>query len=212
MTEPGQPPATASFSEFARRQGWRPSYVTQLKKDGRLVLTSDGRRVLVAESITRIAATRDPSKEGVRARHGAERAQAAPAAPGGASAPQGSEESSGDRGGADEADDGDIPFNSPHQLRRAKALADKEEALARKAQREELVEMGQLLVRDEVIAAVAAGVVQLRTGLELLVSTLPATLAALDDEAEVRTQLRDAIEQALGDLARKFATIGKAPA
>lgn len=209
MTEPGQPAATASFSAFARRQGWRPSYVTQLKKDGRLVLTSDGRRVLVAESITRIAATRDPSKEGVRARHGAERAQAAP---GDTSAPQGGEEPPGDRGGADDADDGDIPFSSPHQLRRAKALADKEEALARKAQREELVEMGQLLVKDEVIAAVAAGVVQLRTGLELLLSTLPATLAALDDEAEVRTQMRDAIEQLLGDLARKFATIGKAPA
>ncbi|MBN8260985.1 MAG: hypothetical protein J0L59_01515 [Xanthomonadales bacterium] len=183
--------------------------MTQLKKDGRLVLTSDGRRVLVAESITRIAATRDPSKEGVRARHGAERAQAAP---GDASAPQGGEEPTGARGGPDDADDGDIPFNSPHQLRRAKALADKEEALARKAQREELVEMGQLLVKDEVIAAVAAGVVQLRTGLELLLSTLPATLAALDDEAEVRTQMRDAIEQLLGDLARKFATIGKAPA
>ncbi|MCA0196622.1 MAG: hypothetical protein LCH59_00720 [Proteobacteria bacterium] len=213
MAEAAPLPETLSFSEFARRHNWKPSYVTQLRKDGRLVLTADGRRVLAAESIARIAATRDPSKAGVRARHAAGRGQVAPEAgdPGNevgqASAGQ---EPPVSAGGGD--DDGDMPFNSPHQLRRAKALADKEEALARKAQREELVEMGQLLVKDEVVAAVADGVVQLRAGLELLVSTLPATLAALDDEDEVRVQMRDAFEQMLGDLSRKFAVIGRATA
>lgn len=202
-------PETEGFRAFADRLGTKPSYVTELRKTGRLVLTDDGRGVRVAASLERIQATRNPAHEGVRARHAAAReafvSEAGTLPPGGAS--EAAQEPAGASGDAD-----DLPFNSPHQMRRAKALADKEEALARKALREEQIEMGQLLVRDETLAAVAAAVVMLRSRLELLPPTLAPRLAALDDEDQVRVLLRDEIEQALEDMARKFSAIGKGSA
>lgn len=52
--------------EFARHIDVRPSYVTKLARADRLVFTPDGRHVLVAESVSRIAATRDPSRPAQR--------------------------------------------------------------------------------------------------------------------------------------------------
>jgi hypothetical protein len=63
--------ATATFARFARILECSKSYVTQLKADGRLVLTDDSQRVRVAESLERIRATADPAKAGVVARHAA---------------------------------------------------------------------------------------------------------------------------------------------
>jgi hypothetical protein len=54
---PAEPPTELSKSEFAALNGWAKSYVSKLGNDGRLVLTADGKRVLVAESLARIAAT-----------------------------------------------------------------------------------------------------------------------------------------------------------
>lgn len=54
--QPGDDPNIVTKAEFARRNSWSKSYVTKLKDDGRLVLTEDG-RVLVAESLARIAAS-----------------------------------------------------------------------------------------------------------------------------------------------------------
>ena len=72
---------TASFAGFARLIGERsPSYITQLKGEGRLVLTDDGKRVRVQESIALIKATADPAKAGVAARHAANRTTAKPEA------------------------------------------------------------------------------------------------------------------------------------
>lgn len=208
MAEGMAPALEMGLREFATRMNWRPSYITQLKKEGRLVLTADGRRVLVNESIERIAATRDPSRAGVRERHAAGRD-----APPAAAMPDTMEATGepGAGGGAiDElAEDAALALNSPHQLRRAKALADKEEALARRTLREEAIEMGQLLVKDEVLSTVADSIVQLRSSLELLAPTLAPALAALDDEDEVRVMLRDAIEQALETLSRKLSTVGR---
>ena len=172
-------------------------------------LTDDGRAVRVAASLERIQATRNPAHEGVRARHAATRG-AAPADTPAVANDEAAEAAQAPTGGSIDADD--LPFNSPHQMRRAKALADKEEALARKALREEQVEMGQLLVRDETLAAVADAVVMLRSRLELLPPTLAPRLAALDDEDQVRVLLRDEVEQALEELARKFAGIGRGAA
>ncbi|TAA18218.1 hypothetical protein EA658_13815 [Pseudoxanthomonas winnipegensis] len=205
MADLGQP-ETEGFRAFADRLGVKPSYVTELRKAGRLVLTDDGRAVRVAASLDRIQATRNPAHEGVRARHAAARdarpIDASPAPP-----DEAVDAAQAPAAGSSDADD--LPFNSPHQMRRAKALADKEEALARKALREEQVEMGQLLVRDETLAAVADAVVMLRSRLELLPPTLAPRLAALDDEDQVRVLLRDEIEQALEELARKFAALGR---
>jgi len=107
--------------------------------------------------------------------------------------------------------DPDAPAESEYALRRARALAAKEEALARKAQRDEQIELGQLLPRDAVRAAVSDAIVRLRSRLELIAPTLAPQLAALDDEDQARVLLRDAIEQCLNDLAHAFSASANAP-
>jgi len=197
-------PATESFRAFADRLGCKPGYVTQLKRTGRLALTEDGRRVRVAESLQLIASTRDPAKDGVRARHAAGRGQAMTLP---------TETSLGDVGAGD-ADDMGQPTTTadPLYLRRTKAQAEREEALVRKALRDEQVEMGALMRRDDVLSFVADAVVQVRGRLELMPAVLSPQLAATDDEDVVRVKLQDAIEQACEELARKFSSIGKVEA
>lgn len=189
-------PTTEGFREFATRLGCQPGYVTELRKAGRLVLTEDGRRVRVAESLQLITDTRDPAKAGVAARHAQKRGQGSAAV-----APA-----------VDQAADSEperLDPSDPLALRRSRAQAEREEALARKALRDEQVELGELLRRDEAISVLSEAVVQLRGRLELLPATLAPQLAATDDEARCSALLRDNIEQALHDLARKFAAFGK---
>lgn len=57
-----KPSDGASFTEFARIINKSKGYVSQLKSAGRLVLTADGKRVLIEESRARIKATSDPAK------------------------------------------------------------------------------------------------------------------------------------------------------
>lgn len=191
---------TASFREFAGILGCKPSYVTQLRKDGRLVLTDNGKRVRVAGSQQRIKDTRDPAKAGVAARHAATRRQAADVAPAATAPP------SPPQAPEPEGEDWPLPA-SDHQRRRAKALADKEEALAAKALRENLVETGKLLPAEDVEHAIYAAGTTLRTTLESLPDTLAPELAAAKDEGRVRVILGEAIEHALEEIARSFATI-----
>lgn len=192
---------TLGLREFADHMGVKPGYVTQLKQAGRLVLTDDGKRVRVGDSMRLIAETRDPSKIGVSARHAAKRGDGAADVPANQPAPaQGS-----DVGEEPE----ELPAN-PHSLRRAKALADKEEAAARKALREELVELGQLIPADKVRAVADDAVTQLRSRLEMLAPTLAPALAATSDEDKVKVLIRDAIEKCLLDLSKKFGELGKA--
>jgi hypothetical protein len=183
-------PDTLGLREFAKRQGWKPSYITQLKASGRLVLTDDGRRVRVAESLQLIAETRDPAKVGVQARHAAARAAA--------------DSSAAETGSDDEAADAPaLRADDPHSQRRAKAMADKEEALARKALREEQVEIGQLLPRKDVEASIADAAAMLRTKLQNLSHSL-----ALVDNRD-RPIVAEGIEEILAEFARKFGSIGK---
>jgi hypothetical protein len=62
-----------SFASFAKLINKSKSYVSQLKSANRLVLTPDGKRVLVEESKTRIKATSDPAKWPLTLHHEAER-------------------------------------------------------------------------------------------------------------------------------------------
>jgi len=55
-------------SEFARMNGWARSYVTELKKAGRLVMTEDG-KVDIEASLIRIDETADPNRRDVKERH-----------------------------------------------------------------------------------------------------------------------------------------------
>ncbi len=72
-------PKTVTQAEFARMQGWQRSYVTALKKEGRLVMTESGKRVRVAESLARIKETSDPNRSDVGERHAANRGKASAA-------------------------------------------------------------------------------------------------------------------------------------
>lgn len=204
-------PAEASFSDFAALIDFRPSYVTQLRHAGRLVLTDDGKRVRVPETIALIESTRDPSKAGVAERHAAERAQVAAS-----KAPQAEHQQAPDAANDDSSDDADGPATfvptDPHSKRRAKALADKAEADARKALRDEKIELGQLLQAEEVAAVVSEAVTTLRTSMENLPGQIAPGLAAATTEEQVRVLLAEALETRLADLARTFNQIGRAEA
>jgi hypothetical protein len=70
-------PGEVTRAQFARLRQMDLSYVCRLAKKGRLVLTPDGKRVRVAESIALLGQTEDPSKDGVRERFAEHRAAAA---------------------------------------------------------------------------------------------------------------------------------------
>jgi hypothetical protein len=199
-------PAEISLSEFAATIGYRKSYVTALRKAGRLVLSEDGQRVRVAESLALIESTRSPAHQGVADRHAAARTGAdgqrvatVPATPASA-APE--------PGQADDEPDDTTP-TSPHSERRAKALADKEEALARKAERDEQLELGQLLRTADVESALADAAATLRGALEALPYDLAPELAPITDEGQLRARLVDAIESLLTELSRRFGAMAK---
>lgn len=61
---------------FAEQEGWHRSYVTKLKQAGRLVMSDDGKKVLVKESLAKIAETEDPNRDDVKNRHAAKRGNA----------------------------------------------------------------------------------------------------------------------------------------
>lgn len=204
MAEPRPMPETLGFREFATLMGFRPSYVTELKAKGRLVLTDDGRRVRVAESRQLLADLADPSKAGVAARHAAARGAASPSTSTAQDAGQGA--TSGDEEGEDRPP---VAYDDPLALRRARAQAEREEAALRKALREEQQELGELLQRDEVLAVIADAITTLRTGLENLPTVLSASLAAESAEERCRVILANGIEHALEELSRRCGTIGR---
>lgn len=191
---------TATFAEFARLLGFKRSYVTELKAAGRLVLTDDGKRVDIEASRRLIRDTADPARAGVAERHAATRAIGGAGGAVTAVAPSTA---------AGEAEDSD-PVQDSHTRRRAKALADQAELQRRKMEREERVELGQMLWADDVAQAVRAAGVTLRSALENLPNTIAPQLAATSDEARIRVLLAEAIEHALEELSRQFAAIGKA--
>lgn len=195
-------PATLGFREFARMCGWKPSYITELKNAGRLVLTEDGRRVRVPESLRLIEDTRDPAKAAVAARHAAARGAVATVI----EAPE--RDAAVDVEGGEE--ERGVAPSDPLALRRARAAAEREEALLRKALRDEQRELGELLQREDVVATIADVITTLRTNLENLPTTLSASLAAETAEERCRLILATGIEQALEELSRKFRQIGGA--
>lgn len=192
----------ATFSEFARLLGVKPSAITDLKNRNRLVLTEGGKRVLVAESQQRIRETADPSKAGVVARHAAARAasqsQGEGMAPRDAHSAPGEAPGSGDtEGDEDAATRGDIDGYQASRARR-------EHYLALSAQRDYEREIGKLMDAAEVVAAIGVTVATLRTSLERLPDVLGPQLAAETDEGRARALLTEGIEHALDEASRQF--------
>ncbi len=198
---------TATFTGFARILGERsPSYVTQLKDAGRLVLTDDGKRVRVAESLALIQSTRDPAKAGVAGRHAATRSASADRPPAKPVAPVAAADAAATDEESEPAPASDY---DGHSTRRGRALADKAEWDAKVAQRDYEISMGQLLPTADVTASVASAATSLRTALENLPNTLAPELAAATEEGRVRVLLGEAIEHALEEISRKFAAIAR---
>lgn len=183
---------TATFKAFAQLLGERsPSYVTQLKDAGRLVLTANGKRVRVQESLTLIRETADPARSGVAARHASARQP-----------PTTEVEDPVDTPSGDGVQDS-------HARRRSKALADKAETDAKTADLDYRARIGQLLEAEEVEHATRSAVTVFRATLENLPSTLAPELAAISDEGRLRVVLSEAMEHALEELARKFSAIAR---
>ncbi len=191
-------PDTLALREFAGHIGSRPSYVTELKKAGRLVLTEDGRRVKVAESLARIQATRDPARAGVAARHAEARGTALAA-----TAPAAEE------GDDDEDDDPEPPPELANNPDFQKARAKREHYKAEREQAAYYADVGQLLNRDAVRGAVAEILAQLRQRLETLPDTLAPELAAMADEQDIRARLAEEVEVLLAAASSGFSAMAK---
>lgn len=181
---------TATRKEFAGIAGFKPSYITQLEKDNRLVLTEDGKRILVAESLARIEATRDPSKIAVARRHAEARSAA---------------EGEGNAQAAPETEELEINSSGYQHWRerseRAKALA---------AERDNAVADGKLLAAADVAAAVATIATTLRTRLESLPAILAPQVVAAVDEARAHALIAEHVEHALAESERQLANLAKA--
>lgn len=188
-------PETLGLKAFADHIGCKPSYITALKKAGRLVLTEDGKQVRVAESIARIEATRDPSMAGVAARH----AQARGAELAAAQQPEAGQGMAADRVAETEK------VGNTYQAARAV----KERFLALAAKRDYEVSMGKLMPAEDVRHAIANAITVLRNDLENIPDSVAPVLASETDEARVRVLLADEIEHALSNLASRFAAIAK---
>lgn len=172
--------------EFSQHLGYGRTYGYQLKKEGRLVLNSDG-LVLVAESIAKIEASRDPARQAVADRHAAARAMDAAA-----------EKASGE---PDAEEAGAIAGGYDYDYQRAKAK--REHYAAAREHTLYLREAGQLMERGQVLAAFANAGALLRARLE----GMPATVAPMligRDESALHAVLVDQVEQVLRDISRAF--------
>ena len=190
------PDETLTPRQLAERLGYKPHYGNQLAKEGRFVFAPDGKQVLVAESIARFNATKDPSKQGVADRHAATR-EAAAQAP--VPAPEPDPEEDGDG-----ATDGTRYDFHASKAKREHWAAEREHAAFRK-------DAGELIELTVHIAAMADVGATVRSKLEAWASTLPPQLAGRDEPA-VRATIADQVELLLRDLAdrlQRHASAGK---
>jgi hypothetical protein len=188
-------PAIMSFAEFARHAGFKASYITQLKREGRLVLSDDGKAVKAAESLARILETRDPSKAAVAARHAAARASAtagnAPPAP------------PADSTDDDEPDAG-LLVRHDYQTARAK----REHISAEIAELEFRKLAGELIEVSALRPVLAGAVATLCAALDRIEHDVVPVLIGLDEEA-MRVQIRDYVDTVRADLSENFAKMGR---
>ena len=195
-------PETATQAEFARMVNRKPGYISQLKTSGVLITTADGRRVRVRESIEAMEANRNPSFDGVAARHEAERrAKAAAAAQ---PAPPPDEDDEGE-------EDGGLSVTEANRLLKIASAREKQIDVAL-AEMKLKRERGELLHAADVRAACAAAATEARHGFERMVEALAPRLAATSDEHRIRELLHDDISHTLEAFARALTAAGGSPA
>lgn len=171
-------------AEFARLIGVGRSYVTALKKADRLVLNAIG-NVLVEESRQRIIETADPNRDDVVQRWAHARGKPAEVDP--ATDDEGDEKGEGRPAGHD------------YQ----KSRAQKEHYLAEQARIQFERDIGKLVEKSDVDAAVADVVTAFRQALENLPHRTAPELVGKDLDA-IRATLKQDIHGALAKLERDF--------
>lgn len=174
-----------SKSAFAERQGWSPSYVTKLGKQGRLVTSADGKLVNVAETLAMLRRTSDPAKEHVRTHHQEGRTEKHVGQHARSNAPAGEESGSGS------AD----PAYWSNKARREGALADL-------AEHELATKRGEYVERRRVESAAFAISRMLRDSVLGLPTQLSPELAVMTDAREIEMKLRNALRKVFEDSAR----------
>lgn len=199
--------------EFAKRLGVRPSYVSALKRRGRLVLTQDGRKVLYRASLERIQETRDPSKITPKPPKG-EPAPEAAAAMGRESTSERQEDDFPAQGGvmdcqsengresAQERQEDDFPARSGVDYQSARAR--REHFNAKLAELEYRKTVGLLVEIDLVREVILNAGTTLRTHLEQMSERLAPRVLDAETESEIRAVILEEVETALGDMADTF--------
>lgn len=162
-----------SIGQFNTHMGYKGRYAYQLAKEGRLVFAPDGKHVLVAESIKRIEATRDPSRQGVADRHAKERGYSV------------STQGTPDNGlqGEAAANQGAASADS-YQYQDAKAKKEHYAALREEAAYRK--EMGELMDAGEVLGAFADAGAKVAGVLDALPATVGPMLVGQSQEEVMR--------------------------
>jgi hypothetical protein len=180
---------TETLSAFARRLSVRPSYVTKLRQNDRLVMTPDN-KVEVERSLARIEATRDPNRDDVRARHARERGRK-------------KEPGLGDT----------VPVPSPEVAQisesytRARSVKERYLALQAKLDYDRAI---GLVVDTAVVQAAGMEVgTALRAALENLPDQLAPLVAPVADEDRCRRILQDHLEAILKETAARIERMGQ---
>jgi len=167
-------------SEFARLIGVGRSYITALKKADRLVLNAIG-NVLVEESRQRIIETADPNRDDVMQRWARQRGQ-----------PETVE--------TEEPEGEEKPVGG-HDYQ--KSRAQKEHYLAEQARIQFERDIGKLVEKSEVDAAVSDVVTTFRQALENLPHRTAPELVSKDLDA-IRATLKQEVHGALAEMEREF--------
>ncbi len=170
-----------SRSEFASAQGWSPSYVTKLGKQGRLILDAEGKRVDVSATLAGLKRTEDPGKEAVRQRHADGR----------------TDKHVGSHIRTDAPADDPASTSADPQYWNNKAR--REGALAELAELELAKKRGELVDRARVESAAFAIGRMLRDAVMGLPTQLAPALVSMTDAFEVETKLRAALRQVFED-------------
>ncbi|QOF80321.1 hypothetical protein [Variovorax sp. 38R] len=192
-----------TVSAFSVHLGYGRTYGYQLQKEGRLVMAEDGKRVLVAESIERVRATEDPSKQGVAGRHAQARRERAESAP--VSSPSSRPALDDDREPAAPGGDGPVPPGFDFQGSKAK----REHFAALEAEASYRARVKELLEASEVRAVINEVMTVLRTSIEGIAHRVAPALAAEVDEAVVRSTLNAEIRHALETASSGLSKLGR---
>lgn len=180
---------TATRKEFAEIIGVRPSYITKLGHEGRLVLTPDGKRVEVEATQEMIARTTG-GRPDVSSRHAAARGEAkAVPAMGRAGRPEkNAPKRENEAGGQGEVGDPERLVDA--KTRKESAQADQEEMKAEQMR-------GNLVAKEDVDAAMRFVGGSIRAALEVMPDQMAPLVAPITDLAEVHELItqtcRDAI-------------------